>query len=257
MTFINLQTSEIFDTLLNLIEPQFQSIVSTDGNTLYAVEALCRFRDQDTLSQGLVKQWEKSGYVAHIDMAMLKRVRQCLPQQLGPIDLRLAVNVSVRTIEIAADDYLDSLLHLAPLLRRLIVEITETYRPDDWRVVCDFAHQVNQAGMYVALDDCSPSHMFWDKDFVKVVAPQFLKLDGGLLNDCLQSEEHEPIKSLVGLSRRIGARVIAEHIDSERKRDLVAGLGVGFQQGWFFNKPSPLSSYSSASDQPKGAAALC
>lgn len=243
--------------MLGLIEPHFQNIVPSGGGGLYAIEALCRFRNLDTLSLGLIRQWERSGYVAKIDLAMLKRVSQCLPNQKGPLDLRLAVNVSVRTIEVAGDEYLSALLLLAPLVRRLIVEVTETYQPSDWRVVTDFAKRINDAGMYVALDDCAPEHMFWDDDFVKVVSPQFLKLDGEILNECFQSRTYEPIQSIVDLGRRVNAQIVAERVDSHRKRDFVSALGIGFMQGWLFNKPTPLTSYSPTPAHLDGVAAIC
>lgn len=216
--------------------------MATDGHGLYAIEALCRLKNRSTLPQGMVRRWEKTGYVAKIDLAMINRMLQSFAHTPQPVPWRLAVNVSAKTIECAGDEYFNALLRLAPYTRRLIVEITETYCPDDQRVVADFAKRVNDAGMYIALDDCSPENIHWDRNFVKVVAPRFLKLDGGFLNSCFQSEDAAPIQALLDLGRRVNAHIVAEGIDSRHKREFVADIGVGLLQGWLFSKPVPLPS---------------
>jgi EAL domain-containing protein (putative c-di-GMP-specific phosphodiesterase class I) len=225
--------------LNSFVEPHFQSIVVNGSCEVYAAEALCRIRNSGALPSSLIKMWERSGFMANIDLAMIRSLKALFARRPEPVDCRIAVNVSARTIESAGAACLDALRELAPLARRVIVEITETYSPSDWRVVTDFSLQVKENGMHVALDDCAPSNIFWERNFVKVVAPRLLKLDGDLLHECFESGNPDQILRLMDLANRVGALVVAERVDSERKNEFAASHGINLMQGWFYDKAAP------------------
>lgn len=221
------------------IEPFFQPIIWSKGTGTYAHEALFRFKGMETLPAGLFRRWERSGYVATVDCAIVRRVRAALHASRG--SYRVAVNVSARTLALAGQEYFGELLVLAKRAKRVIVEITETYPIEDPKVLADFVRRCKAHGMYVAFDDCKPPHEFCDSAFTSLVKPNFLKIDGELLNECFTDQVLDPISHVVQLARSIGAVVIAEWIDGPAKSVLATTLGADMLQGDWIAKPSALA----------------
>ncbi|MCB1964955.1 MAG: EAL domain-containing protein [Candidatus Accumulibacter sp.] len=218
------------------IEPHFQPIVWSKGTGSYAYEALFRFKGSDTLPMHLFRRWEKSGYVAVVDCAMVRKVHEALQGTRGMY--RVAVNVSARTLALAPNEYFKEVTALAKTARRVIVEVTETYPVENAEALAAFVARCKAHQIYVALDDCKPPHEFCESAFTGLVKPHFLKIDGELLARCFLAGSREPLRDVVRLARAIGAVVIAEWIDSPAKRDFAAGVGANMLQGDWIAKPA-------------------
>jgi len=48
------------------------------------------------------------------------------------------------------------------------------------------------------------------------------------------------VASMVDLSLAVGAKVVAERIETEEAARIMQSLGVHYGQGWLFGKPGPL-----------------
>ena len=48
------------------------------------------------------------------------------------------------------------------------------------------------------------------------------------------------VAGMVDLARTVGARVVAERIETEAEAALMQELGVDYGQGWLYGKPGPL-----------------
>lgn len=226
--------------ILSSIRPHFQPIVTSHKHSLYAVEALLRLPDVDISRDVLFRRWEATGEVVDIDMTMVRRVlsavrtAQTAPHTIG-------VNVSALTVAISPDAYLVEIEELAHVAERVIVEITETFPIPDPSVLVYFARKCEALGVFVALDDCTPSHEFCSPSLLQRVRPHILKIDGPLFNDCFNRGTVKPLEEIIALAQSIGAETVAEHIATRDMRDWASGLGVGLLQGYYFGEATPLS----------------
>lgn len=220
--------------LCDYIEPYFQPIVWVNGKGRYAEEALFRFKGSASLQAGLFRRWEQSGYVVSVDCAMVRVVRRAMEdtRTMG----RIAVNVSARTLELASDEYFGEILGLARTSRRVIVDITQTYRSDA-NTLSSFTRRCLSSGIYVALDDCRLGHEYGDDAFVCAVKPAFLKLDREWVDDCFQANDHRSLEKVMRVGLDHSAVIIAEGIDCPAKRDFVTSLGIKLLQGNWFGRP--------------------
>ena len=48
------------------------------------------------------------------------------------------------------------------------------------------------------------------------------------------------VAGMVDLARTVGARVVAERIETEEEAALMRELGVDYGQGWLYGRPGPL-----------------
>jgi EAL domain-containing protein (putative c-di-GMP-specific phosphodiesterase class I) len=228
----------------DLLEPMFQPIADRSG-TVYAYEALLRFRGAaDSSPLSIVKRWEKSGFIRVLDKAMLDSVSSVT--KAAAWRPRLAVNVSITTIESDGAAYLAELQRLAGRARRLIVELTETAPVRDASAVLRFAAACRASGFSVALDDCSPTHPYGSAAFLNNMRPELVKIDGAFLQESFRSGDVQPLRELIDAAHHYRAGVIAEHVSTEALREFALFLGVNFVQGYAIGKPAPLPSGAAA-----------
>lgn len=221
----------------NLLEPLFQPIVSKDGQ-IYAYEALMRLRGSQESPAKMVKRWEKSGFIKMADLAMLKRVtEQLLISKSKP---RIAVNVSIATIEAAGQEYIDALVNVAPHTKRLIVELTETVPVLKPSTLIQFATVCRANGVIVALDDCRPGYPYGSASFINGLKPQILKIDGAYIEASYKTGSIKGLRNLIEIAHAIDAKVIAEYISSKELMEFMFYLGADFVQGFELGRPAKL-----------------
>ena len=233
------------------IRPHFQPIVTSHRHKVYAVEALLRLPDVSTSRDILFRQWEATGEVVDIDMAMVRRVICALRASSAPPHT-IGVNVSALTVAVAPDAYLAEIAALAMQAERVIVEVTETFPIPDLTAFVYFARRCEELGVFVALDDCTPEHEFCSPVVLHRVRPHILKIDGMLFNDCFVHGTVKPLVEIIKLATSIGAATVAEHIATRDMRDWASRLGVGLLQGFYFGEAAPL-----ASTPKQPSAAMC
>jgi EAL domain-containing protein (putative c-di-GMP-specific phosphodiesterase class I) len=72
------------------------------------------------------------------------------------------------------------------------------------------------------------------------IEPDFLKFDVSLVRDIDKSSiKRSLLESLLSLSEKIHARVIAEGIEREAERATLLSLGVELGQGFLFHREEP------------------
>jgi len=221
----------------HLLEPLFQPIVGRDGQ-VYAYEALMRFRGSTASPARIVKRWEKSGFIKRADLAMLRVITDELI--ITPSKPRIAVNVSITTVETAGQDYIDALVNIAPYTKRLIVELTETAPVSKASLLIQFASVCRDNGVIIALDDCRPGHPYGSPIFINSLRPQILKIDGAYIEECFKLGSILGLKNLISMAHDIDAKVIAEYISSKELLDFMFYLGADFVQGFELGKPAKL-----------------
>ena len=93
------------------------------------------------------------------------------------------------------------------------IEILES-RIHDFPLLCRVLARFRELGFLVVLDDVGAGHSNLDR--IPLIHPDILKIDRSLIADVDGDYyKQETVKSLVGLSRRIGALVVAEGVETE------------------------------------------
>lgn len=220
-----------------LIRTAFQPVMSARGQIVF-YEGLLRFRDGHEKPDGrrsAIRRWEDSGYIATIDVAVLKQAAAAL--DLLHSSLLVSVNVSPVTLKTSRERYLKHLRNVGDYARRLIVEVTDSGLSGDPSVFLRFARDCAATGVRLALDDCIPGTPRCAETVLRTVRPKLLKLERKALSTAFQSLDDEAIKDLVALCDEIGTRVVAQGIDSQEKLDWASTLGVRYFQGFLVGHP--------------------
>ena len=122
--------------------------------------------------------------------------------------------------------------------RNIVLEITERYAIKDFEAFSRELNAIRLQGYLVAIDDVGTGYSSLHS--ISEVQPDFLKVDISLVKNVHQSliKQHL-VRSLLQVGSRIGARVIAEGIESEEECRSVRSCGIRYGQGFYFARPAP------------------
>lgn len=121
---------------------------------------------------------------------------------------------------------------------RLEIELTETSELHSLEDVISDLHELRQLGISIALDDFGMGYSSLDQ--LKMFPFNKIKIDSSFVKDAL----HRPdcaavIHGIAAIGRRLGARVVAEGVETEEQHNFVKAEGCTYGQGYFYGKPIP------------------
>lgn len=122
--------------------------------------------------------------------------------------------------------------------RQIVIEVTERSAIRDYRTFRRTLHELKKMGFKIAIDDCGSGYATLEA--VAELQPDYLKVGHSLFHGV----ESDPIRRrLVELVARcadtIGARTIAEAIETEEQLRVCRELGITEGQGYLLARPGP------------------
>ena len=218
-----------------LFQPQFAAVDSR----LVGAEALARWEHP---SLGLIGAGalfaiaERSGQVEalsrHIAHAALA------PASAWPAHLHLSLNITA--IDIASPDFGTTIIealdasHFSP--DRLTLEITEQALLTGLHKVTGKLQLLVERGISVSLDDFGAG--FCNFRYLKRLPLAGLKLDRSMIDGVAEDERDLAIlRGIVAMAHALGLDVVAEGIENEDQRAIIASEGCAAWQGYLGSPP--------------------
>jgi EAL domain-containing protein (putative c-di-GMP-specific phosphodiesterase class I) len=161
--------------------------------------------------------------------------RRMLPPDRGPY---VSVNVSVRQFRQTGfvEQVRTSLEYAGVPAQALMLEITETLlMGDDEKIWSDLA-DLRELGVRIAIDDFGTG--FSSLGYLRQRPIDVVKIDKTFIDDMVSdAQQHALVSGIISLAHTLNLTVIAEGIESDRHRDVLARLGCPLGQGYFFSSP--------------------
>ncbi len=222
---------------------EYQPILSLADRRLHHYEALLR-PEKGLLGQNqgpgdFVNLAEMVGLTEELDLAVLDAAMR--DTALLGAGERIAVNVSGLSMQDMGfrDKVLARLAEAPEARRRLMVELTETAEIEQEARAADTIAALRDQGLAVCLDDFGAGAAAFR--YLKAFPVDFVKVDGAFVDAALQNErDRSMVSAMVDLSLAVGAKVIAEKIETEQHAHVMQQLGVGFGQGWLLGRPGAI-----------------
>jgi EAL domain-containing protein (putative c-di-GMP-specific phosphodiesterase class I) len=211
----------------------FQSVVRLDGGQVVAYEALARFND--LAFAGPAEVFAAAGRAGIGPELELLAVRQALDRMAEvPAGAWLGVNLSAEALVLPAAQE----LLLARAGERIGVEVTEHTPVPDYEALIRATQRLRNAGIQIGVDDAGAGYASF-RHILKL-RPTVIKLDLEIVRDVDTDRVRQALtRSLVTFSGEIGAALVAEGIETPEQLAMLQRLGVGFGQGYLFDRPGP------------------
>jgi len=117
------------------------------------------------------------------------------------------------------------------------LEVTESVPLSHYHYCHSILAEIRSRGIRIAVDDLGAGYS--NLKYIADLAPEIVKLDRALVSG-LQSGSrlHVLVTSIVDLCHHMGARVIAEGIETAEEFHAVMDAGVHFGQGYYIARPA-------------------
>jgi EAL domain-containing protein (putative c-di-GMP-specific phosphodiesterase class I) len=121
--------------------------------------------------------------------------------------------------------------------RRVVVELTEQVKVDDYSRLSYTLRQPRLMGVRLAIDDTGAG--FASLAHILKLTPDIIKLDRELTSRI----DHDPVRStlaaaLVTFASRTGAEIVAEGIETGAELEVLRGLGIRYGQRFLLCRPT-------------------
>jgi EAL domain-containing protein (putative c-di-GMP-specific phosphodiesterase class I)/GGDEF domain-containing protein len=165
-------------------------------------------------------------------------VGQAAAWQRDGLDLRLAINVSPRNLE--ESDFIDFLCFTCEQRgvenERIEIEVTEGVNAAQGPLILERLATLNRRGFSIAIDDFGSGYS--NMSYLTRLSADTLKIDQSLVRD--MAPDHSSgrlVAGIVQMGHDLGYKVVAEGIETEEQRALLARWGCDIGQGYLFSRP--------------------
>lgn len=221
------------------IEVVYQPQFSTHDDRLTGAEALARWNHPRLGRIGagtLFTIAERIDHVAPLSRHIARLAIAGASAWRG--DLRLSLNVTPADLAAAnhAEDLIGVVAQSGYAADRLTLEVTEQALLVDIKLAQQGLERLAATGMRVALDDFGAG--FCNFRYLKLLPLYYLKLDRIMVDDVLDDPRDLAVfRGILAMAKALDLKVIAEGIENEDQRALIAHEGCDYYQGFLRAQP--------------------
>lgn len=221
------------------VSVRYQPIIEMRANRTFGFEALSYTDNVPGLEDAemLFNLAEESDL--SVELNRLCRRLALSGAQGWPFNVKLFLNTDPRSIEdIGRDD-----TEFVGLLREtdikpesVVLEITERSAITKLAEFKEIIKHFREIGVRIAIDDAGAGYA--SLNAIASLQPDFLKFDMALVRGIDKDRvKQELLATLQNLARKVGARIIAEGIETENEYNTLLDMGVELGQGYFISPP--------------------
>lgn len=239
---------EAVSSIMNLLfrgfySTAFQPIVDTGTRKSIGFESLLR-GPEGTLLADPGRLFNEVGHLPEDDLLNLDRA--CIDSAVRtgkdlPDKTLIFINILGTTLlrmTSLLNEFLSRLCELQIDPARIVFEVSETTNRELTEHISTVLQLFQRSGIRVALDDIgvrSPYlyHLLY-------LEPEFIKLDRIFIKGIdRDSRKQDLVQCMTGMASTMGARLIAEGIETAQEFEVMKALGVPLSQGYYLGRPQP------------------
>jgi diguanylate cyclase (GGDEF)-like protein/PAS domain S-box-containing protein len=237
----------------NQFTAHFQPIVELSSGRIHKAEALLRWQHP---TRGLVDPMsfiplaEETGLINAIGEWVFNESAQHAKTWCGKFGADFQVSINMSPVQFRAAGRMQTeawLRHLQDIGLsggNLIVEITESLLLHVHPHVTDLLFRLRDAGVQIAIDDFGTGYS--SLSYLKQFPIDYLKIDRSFVRD-IETDPNDMAlsKAIIVMAHELGLKVIAEGVETEGQRSLLAAAGCDYAQGYLFAQPLPPDAFES------------
>jgi EAL domain-containing protein (putative c-di-GMP-specific phosphodiesterase class I) len=245
---VQTKTLDYFFNLRNKHSIQFQPIVELATGTLYEYEVLFR-PDMPMLPQSISaivqaaidtdRSIELDQFIVRVILERAGSI-QGRREAAGLEALRFAVNLTPASLldpSFEARSFAETVRSVGLSPRQLTLECTEQQAVSDVLPLKRQVKALRRLGFGFAVDDAGAGYASFA--LVAALRPSIIKIDREISHRIARDDAKQAlVEAFVSFGRRIGARLLAEGIETRADLRALRDLGVELGQGYLLGRPS-------------------
>jgi diguanylate cyclase (GGDEF)-like protein/PAS domain S-box-containing protein len=224
----------------------YQPIVELATGAIHKAEALIRWQHP---KRGLVDPaefipiTEETGMIIDIGDWVFREAacQVAIWRASHHAQFQISVNTSpvqYRNGGISHSAWFDHLKKLGLPGQSIVVEITEGLLLDAGAAITGLLLAFRDAGIQVSLDDFGTGYS--SLSYLKKFDIDYLKIDQSFTRNLeANSDDMALCEAIIVMAHKLGLKVIAEGVETEQQRALLATAGCDYGQGYLFSRPVP------------------
>jgi EAL domain-containing protein (putative c-di-GMP-specific phosphodiesterase class I) len=223
----------------------YQPIMQIAANRLIGFEALVRwFHPQRGLvSPGeFIPIAEETGLIIPLGEWILRescrQVRDWQRRFPAQSDLTISVNLSCKQfMQLDLADRVDEILRETGLEARFLrLEVTESHVMENSNVAITIMNRLRALGVQLSIDDFGTGYS--SLSYLHRFPFDILKIDRSFVSRMNNDKESRGIvKTIIALAQELEKSVIAEGVETENHKEMLARMSCPFAQGFLFSRP--------------------
>lgn len=230
------------------LQLMFQTIAPArpDANSGLHFELLVRMREADgslVPPSAFLPVAERYHRASCIDRWVVATALRWVREERSALATLELCSINLSAQSITNEDFLH--FALAELQREgvppqcICFEITETAAIANLPAARRFIAEIKSLGCQIALDDFGSGLSSFG--YLKSLPVDILKIDGVFVKDLLSDPVNlAMVRSINEIGQVLGKRTVAEFVETQGVRDVLAEMGVDFVQGYGIDRPQPL-----------------
>lgn len=223
----------------------YQPQLHLQTGKLTTVEALVRWEDDEigfVSPDELIPIAEETGLINRIGSFMLEQAcEQAVAWHNAGLDLKVSINSSVREFrdKNMAKSILETLNKTNCPAHLIQIEITEKFalEAEAETSIIKQMRQLESQGLVFALDDFGTGYASFR--YMQLLPIEILKIDQTFIHSLTKSEKTQRlIDGMVKFGKSMNLTVLAEGVETEEQKDLLARYGCDIIQGYYISKPT-------------------
>ncbi|HEY3502300.1 MAG TPA: EAL domain-containing protein [Actinocatenispora sp.] len=226
---------------------RYQPIVELSTGRIVGFEALARWptsRHGVLLPDRFIALAEETGHIVQLGAWVLDQATRDVAgwraaDRTGS-GLRVSVNMSARQLrEPGVVDLVRDTLASADLpADALLLELTESILMGRDDTIEADLRALKQLGVGLAIDDFGTGYS--SLSYLRQLPIDMIKIDKSFVGDIARSSADLRLTDgIVRIAATLGLSAVAEGIETAEQRDLLAGIGCRYGQGYLFSRPLP------------------
>lgn len=211
----------------------YQPVVSLADRSVVGIECLARFDGDPT--RGPARWFADAADIGHGTTLELQAVRNALRGlESIALDTSLDVWLNLSARSVLDGGVIDRLGSFDP--GRIVLELSEHEHVDDYVVLNGALNPLRERGVRIAIDDAGAGYA--SMSHILNLEPDFIKLDPSLTRSIeVDGQRRALAETLIAFGKQIGARIVAEGVESGAELAALRRLGVPMAQGYLLGAP--------------------
>lgn len=216
----------------------YQPIISTITGDIEKYETLARLIDTDTTiipPHDFLDIAQKTRLYPQITKEILAQACESFKDRNESFTVHLC---ALDITDQATVHFIEEMIVSTNTADRIIFELSEQDIYEHYIPMSLFMQHIKRLRAKIAIDNFGSSYSNFDK--IMHLEIDYLKIDGALINKIMHSPRHtQIIQTIASFATAIGAKAIAENVETAEILQQVTTVGIPFAQGYYIGKPGP------------------